>query len=350
MSDGFDKAGTKVSRRPIDLLRNAAGVWEIGIDEDGPIVEAIPAEKRLYFVMRHAIYAFQLADQIDPKRENPSIPNTQQKELSIGSDNPDVARILLTAAILFKQTALGASFDVKRGIELSFDLLRDIASLREKTGTLDVDLHKAANPYEALTGPRQSFQLPSIENIEAQCDAFAQKAAHVVNGLEALARFFYPQITSKWLDALIRIAKQERGDLSHFSNYLDRVRPFLMFVNDDFRNLIEHPRPERHIKIHNFRLVQSGDLKPPTMEIVRPNQPIEDYPVNQFMMSITDDLVNVCEGFLLHLCDSNIKAPGPFSFLRVIEVPPDQRRNPHIRLSYGYYNYNGQTMVPIVVG
>jgi hypothetical protein len=100
---------------------------QVGTDEDGPIVAAIRSNKKLYFVKSEAVYAVQLADQIDPERQNSGIPNSQQKELSIGSNNPDVARILLTAEKLFKKTALGASFDEVRGIELSFDLLRGIA-------------------------------------------------------------------------------------------------------------------------------------------------------------------------------------------------------------------------------
>jgi hypothetical protein len=204
LSDESNKTGKKADRRPIDLLRNSGLVMQVGTDEDGPIVDAIPAEKKLYFLKSHAIYAVQLADQIDPGRENPSIPNTQQKELSIGSENSDVARILLTAHTLLEKTALGPAFDVLRGIELAVDLLTDIASLRDKTVRLEADVSKTVEPKKVFAGPRQSFNLPCVEDLDAQFDAFAQKAAHVIKELGALSRLFFPQITSKWIDSLIR--------------------------------------------------------------------------------------------------------------------------------------------------
>ena len=180
MSNESDLTRKKAGRRPIDLLRNSGLVMTVGTDEDGPIVLLIAAERKLYFVKRHAIYAVQLADQIDPERENPNIPNTQQKELSVGSENPDVARILMTAETLLKKTALGPDFNVLGGIELAVDLLKDVISLREKTEHLKVDLSKTALPKHILAGPRQSFSLPCVEDLNHQFDSFAQKAAHVV--------------------------------------------------------------------------------------------------------------------------------------------------------------------------
>ena len=101
---------------------------QVGTAEDGPIVAAIPTNEKLYFVKTHAVYSVQLADQIfDRNRQNPDIPNTQQRELPFGSEHFAVARILLTAEILFKKTSLGQSFDVKQGIHLTIDLLKYIA-------------------------------------------------------------------------------------------------------------------------------------------------------------------------------------------------------------------------------
>lgn len=347
MSNESDLTGKRAGRRPIDLLRNSGLVMNVGTDEDGPIVDAIPTEKKLYFVKSRAIYAVQLADQIDPERQNPSIPNTQQKELSVGSENPDVGRILLTAHKLFKKTALGQAFDALHGIELAVDLLKDVISLREKAERLEAELSKTVLPKQALSGPRQSFNLPCVENLDAQFDAFAQKAGHVVKGLGSLARFFYPQITSKWIDSLIRILKQEHGKTSHFWRYVERVRPNLMFVNEDLRNLIEHPKPDAFVKVHNFRLLPSGEIARPSLEIVGPDRPSEVHPIAESMVSISDDLVNVCEGILVVLCGSQIKGQSLLQ-LQVISVASDQRRHPHVRFSYGYYD--GQTMVPIEVG
>jgi hypothetical protein len=347
MTGGSDK--TRVhGRRPIDMRRNAGGVIEIGTNEDGPIVAFVATDHKLYCVKTRAIYGFQFADQIDPDRQNPEIPNIQQKELSIGSEDADVARILLTAELLLKTTALGQSFDVKRGVQLALDVLKDIAALREKREKLELDQNEAITKYGEQGRVQATRCLPSIQNIEAQCDAFAQKAAHVVNGLENVAKLFYPTVTSKWIDSLIRTVKQTHGDQASFSLYLNRIRPFLLFVLDDFRNLIEHPKPDKFIKVHNFRLLPTGQLVVPSVEIVRPGQSVESDVITELMKSVTDDLVNVCEAFFVYLCGSNIQVSGAFSSLGVIKVAPEQRHNPNIRFSYGYYN--GQRMVPVAVG
>jgi hypothetical protein len=199
---------------------------------------------------------------------------------------------------------------------------------------------KAAKPHTLL--------LPSIENIEAQFDAFAQKAGHLVDGLEGLAKIFYPaELQTKWVDALTRTVKKRNGPDSTFASYLDRVGPILLFVRD-MRNLIEHPKPNEFIKVHNFRLLASGALELPSIEIVRLGKLTENNIATSFMKAITDHLVNACEAFFVYLCDSNIDAKGVAFTLRVIELPPDQRRNLEVRYSYGYYN--GESMVPISVG
>jgi hypothetical protein len=343
-----ENRATKGFLRPIDRLRNAGGVMQVDTANDGPIVAALPTNDKLYFVKTHAIYSVQLADQIDPNRQNPDIPNTQQRELPFGSEHFAVARILLMAEMLFKKTALGQSFDVKHGIELTIDLLKDIAALIDVRERLEISQQEAAVANVAESPAQRMLHLPSVENVEARCDAFAQKAAHVVHCLELLAKMFYPtELTSKWIDALIRTLKQRERDNSAFAAYMVKVRPFLMFVLE-MRNMIEHPKPDKSVKVHNFRFLSSGEIAPPSVEIVRSDEPVETAHLTVMMETVTRDLVNVCEALVAYLCDSKIDVRGAFSSLRVIQVPPGQRQNPQIRFSYGYYD--GQKMIPISVG
>jgi hypothetical protein len=343
-----DQPATRASRRPIDLLRNAGGVMEVGTAKDGPIVVVLSTKDKLYFIKTRAIYSVRLADQIDPNRQNPDIPKTQQRELPFGSEHFAVARILLTAEVLFKKTALGQSFDVKQGIELTIDLLKDIAAVIDIRERLEISQQEAATAIATESPVHRMLRLPSVDNLEARCDAFAQKAAHVVNGLERLAKIFYPtELTSKWIDALNRTLKQREGDASAFAAYMAKVRPFLMFVLV-MRNMIEHPKPNESVKVDDFRLLPSGELAPPSVEIVRPDEPVQRTELKVMMETVTQDLVNVCEALLAYLCGSNVNVCGAFASLRVIQLPPEQRQNPQVRFSYGYYN--GQTMIPISVG
>lgn len=344
-----DQRSTRASLRPIDQIRNAGGVWEVGTADDGPIVEILSTDSRLYFVKTRAVYSVQLADQIDPDRTNPRIPNTQQRELAIGSDNFAVARVLLTAKKLFTKTALGQSFDVNQGLGIAIDLVKDIAVLIDMEERLDAAQRDATSRLTSERPLHRNFQLPSIENIEAQCDAFAQKAAHVVSGLERLAKLFYPtELTTKWIDSLTRTVRSKHGDDAPFVRYLEKNKSFLMLVIE-MRNLIEHPKTTEFISVRNFHLLPSGELANPSVEVVRPGSPVLREQVSVMMQSVTEDLVNTCEAFLAHLCGLNINGYGAlFSSLGVIMVPSSQRQHPEVRFSYGYYD--GKQMIPIAVG
>ena len=89
-------------KRPIDTVRESALSMQIGGPEDGAIAVMIDMGMALYVVKEHAIYAGQLADQVDPGRTNVAVPNTQQRLLSIGSHDPKAARIFLTTYTMFK--------------------------------------------------------------------------------------------------------------------------------------------------------------------------------------------------------------------------------------------------------
>ena len=215
---------------------------------------------------------------------------------------------------------------------------------------MEIAQQEAAVANVAEDAAHRMLHLPSVDNVEARCDAFAQKAAHVVNCLERVAKMFYPtELSSKWIDALIRVLKQRERNESAFAAYVVKVRPFLMFVLE-MRNMIEHPKPDKSVKVHNFRLLSSGQLAPPSVEIVRRNEPVENKThLTVMMKTVTRDLVNVCEALVAYLCDSNIDVRGAFASLRGYSSSPlEQRQNPQVRFSYAYYD--GQKMIPISVG
>ncbi len=61
-------------RRLIDRLRDSAGSMQVGEPKDGRVSLMINMGSALYVVMEHAIYAVQLADQVDPERTNAPCP------------------------------------------------------------------------------------------------------------------------------------------------------------------------------------------------------------------------------------------------------------------------------------
>src|SRR5258706_2959714 len=127
-------------KRPIDLQREGAGFMNVGSPDDlSPITAMIVIGKKLYIVKASSIYQVRMADDIDPERTNPSLPNTQQKILGVGSDSEVVGRILLTASALFKANYLEKNIDCEGALRLSLELLKDIVAMCELCESLKRD-------------------------------------------------------------------------------------------------------------------------------------------------------------------------------------------------------------------
>jgi hypothetical protein len=324
-----------MTRRPIDVMRDSAKTGRIGTDgDDSAISEMIPIGDTLFFVKEHGIYGMQLADQIDPGRTNAAVPDTQQKILSVGSNDPMVARTLLTAHTLFQPTVLGTSFDKEKGLRLALELVRDLVALTDMHADLEAAEAQARASFEAQQSNHGPIVLPAVGNLNARCDAFAQKAGHVVNILEDIAKLFYGDtLKSKWIDSLSSLAAQRYGEDSPFALFMRDIRPFLLFVRD-MRNMIEHPNADRYVKVSDFRLLPSNEIALPAVEIVRPGEDAQKATIALLMKKITDDLVTVAEVLMAHLCGANARPFSGFP-VGVVELPVEQRPNKRQRYFYG---------------
>lgn len=101
-----------VTKRPIDLSREAAAFMQVGDASDASgIREMMAVDGRMLIVKEGGIWQVQLADDIDPERVNPSIPNAQQKMLSVGTRDAIVCQTLLQAKVLLRKDLLGESCD-----------------------------------------------------------------------------------------------------------------------------------------------------------------------------------------------------------------------------------------------
>ena len=101
---------------------------EIGQENDGPVSAMIVIDKDMFIVTRKSIQLIQLADSVDPDRENSEIPDSQQKVLSYGSDEPLVGRTLLQAEEFFKEGSLPSTISRSEALSLTFSFLKEIIS------------------------------------------------------------------------------------------------------------------------------------------------------------------------------------------------------------------------------
>ena len=120
-----------MDKRPIDLMRESGGAFKIESDsDDTPIQEMCTLNSGLALITKNAIYEVKLANQIDPKRENPNLPhNVQRRVLDVGADSALMGQTLLTANALFKGKFLPSFVDTHKAMSLIFDTLTDLVNM-----------------------------------------------------------------------------------------------------------------------------------------------------------------------------------------------------------------------------
>ncbi|MCI0362645.1 MAG: hypothetical protein L0219_02120, partial [Phycisphaerales bacterium] len=228
------------TKRPIDRLRDSAVSMQI--DDGSEIVAMVAIGSVLHTVTGRGVYAIRLADDTDPGRSNPAIPNSQQRVLASGADDPLVAKLLLTAHRLFRRTYLGDAFDEGRAMLLAFELTKDVTAMAGIRSTLEKAQDEAMVAFRQAEHIGNDLKLPTIGNAEALFDAFAQKLGHAIDTLRKVARLLYDDMGKKWIDALAKLTLTQYGPEDSFAKYMSEVRPALLFMRE-LRNRVEHPRP-----------------------------------------------------------------------------------------------------------
>lgn len=328
----------------IDALRNAGMRVEVGTDDDpSPIREMCVIAGAMHVIKANGIYCIQLADNIDPERTNPLIPNTQQRVLAFGADCDLVRQTLMTAKRFFQSQVLGPAFAYDRGVDLTFEALKDIIAMHEMRLAFDADMQRIKDSVATLKLKHQAFAVPSIGDARVRVETFLQKADHAVADLFEIAKLFYPsEIGRRWFESLLVIVKTKSGDDATFAKFLTEVLPFLQLVRNA-RNCVEHPKATEHIDVFDVTLLPNRQLRPPSLEIVHPDTPQPLIAIDRFMAEATQQLAGVFELMLCFLCGNNVQ---PFAGLplQVVQYPPDLQKAFGVR--YGYGMMNGDQVIP----
>ncbi|MEA4886176.1 MAG: hypothetical protein VB063_05770 [Bacteroides graminisolvens] len=303
------------------------------VDIDGCITDFISTSDKMYCIKERGIYAVQLADNIDPERNNPEISDTQQKIFSVGSESPLVAKTILTAYKLFRKTYLGSNFDDNSAIFFAIKLLEDIIALDEiKTRTVNA-INEALHNCIEQNNEAGIVVLPSTNYLKHSFDSFAQKAGHFINVLENIARLFYKtELSKKWITSLKNMVVKKEGAGSPFAVFMQEAGRFLLLTND-IRNMVEHPKTNKRIDLNDFRLLPTGLIDPPTMTIVRPNEEDVKASVEWWMGRVVGDLSDISELLMAHLCRINMHCLSNIPTI-VTKLPQEQRRNKNVCFSY----------------
>jgi len=314
---------------------------QVGLPEEGAIKEMIPIGDTLYLVKERAIYAIKLADRIDPKRTNINIPNVQQKFSSEGSDSDLVCRILLTGRELFNKSYLSPEYDCERGLSLCVRLLQDVLSMNDAVTSLCRAEDEAIGSVKTSDG---SLLLCAVPDVLARAKGFVQKAEHAAQTLYLLCGLFLGrglEAKGRWFDGFSELIGERYSEDDDFSILAKQIAAFCKFLRNA-RHCVEHEKSNQRLIVNDYRLLASGHIMSPTIEVVHQETPEPEVPLRQFMQQAIKSLVNAAESLMAFLCARHLKPLAGLP-IQVSEVPEGQRANKMVR--YGYVVWMGDQLV-----
>ncbi|MBK9949214.1 MAG: hypothetical protein IPP12_18820 [Nitrospira sp.] len=338
MSDSSDK------QRLIDKLRNSAVSIEIHTPGDeSSISEMISTGDQLFVVKGKGIYEVKLADQVDPDRTNIHVPNTVQKILPYGADEPWIGSVVLTAHRLFSSSCTPNTVDGKKAFALVLKIAKELAGNYQLVETyLNAEAIITQSHVPKIRQDR-SVVVPAIGDVDSRCKTFLQKSDHALKELFNLVQLFYPDIKTGMWDRLKTKIDQEPQNIDNFSQFLEKAVPFLQFLREG-RNCAEHPGPEKRLAVTDFSVDPKIQLLPPMLEIIHPTTPLSMRPVSAFFTQTLQTIVEIVELMPVFLCSRYIDQNSTFP-VQIVELPPDRRFSPHVK--YGYAVRMGEQIVPM---
>lgn len=314
-------------KRPIDIKREGAFSIRVGSDDDqSPLTDFYTiCDKLMLLVKENAIYKVKLADDIDPERTNFDLEPTQSRVLAVGSADPIVQRILFTAKTMFRQPGhLGSQFDYAMARDVSFEILMHLIFIRTTYVELDEAQNSAWKKYQAEQQGRGAISMPSLPDVGFRGNAFFQKCGNLLGLIENLARLFYPEITSKWLDSLEKLAIANGDKSAPLAQLIKENKSFLTRLRNA-RNSVEHESASQRLEIEDFSMNAGREIIAPQFRLIHPNTPIERSGLAVTMNQVAADMVGICELFLGFLCAAKAESSFAGCSLSVAPVAEEMR-------------------------
>lgn len=330
------RGGMAEIKRPIDKKRESAGSFKVTTDDDSsPIVASVIVGDRMLIVKELGVYELKFADQIDPERVNPDVPNTVQKVLSLGSTSDLVARTILLAEHLVKPSVLPKSVDCDRVMQAMFQVMMHLGKMykllhdfksEEERGIAEIERQKVREDG--------SYVIPTSSDLGHNVESFLHNAnLALVDLLEVAKAFGETNPGKKWFEGIVENWRAEFGDDSDSTKYLSAILPFLKLVRNA-RHCLEHEKEGQRLEVHDFSLGTDLLISPPSVEIVHPETPISTTPISQFMSLILERLIDTSEAMLVLLCEKQIvKSENGFT-CQVIQHPEGMWLRGYLRFSY----------------
>jgi hypothetical protein len=316
-----------------------------GDPDEGVIKEMMGIGNKMYAIKERAIYSFMLADNIDPGRTNPAIPNVQQKAYDIGYDSELVARTLLTAKFLFKDGMLDTHFNPENILPSVLDFFEETFALLKSFETFSSEIQGLVDSVKKQQKHGASVLLPAVPDLRGKVKGFVQRAEHATQALLALCKVFYefPGNKHGFISFPEAVAKRGNADPSMLQ-WAEHIAAYAKFLRN-CRHCVEHPHNDQKIVLTDFAINPvDGQLNEPMLEVVHRETPEPRLPIGAYMRSVLNSTVTMGEELMAFLALDNM-LPGWKDTTTVMEMPPERRRHPNVRF---YYAINlGGVMQPV---
>jgi len=335
------------TKRPIDLFRESGGSFKIESETDNtPIKMMCNVGDNLLVVTSNAIYEIQLADQIDPGRENPRLPhNIQRCVLNIGADSAIVGCTLLTANVLFNNTMLADSIDTEKAKALTFEALKELAAMKSMAEEFTAEEENKTSAFLKHEQKNRSLALPSIIDLESRAKSFFQKADHVQQALFELISLFYSSILTKGhFETLVTKISLQYSNDDNFIKFLNTIAPHMKILRN-LRDCLDH-RLYQQVKVNNFNITKKGDMAPPSIKMDRPKRNVflEETWLSDFMSTTVENLANITEMIIAFLCAKNTKC---FIGAEIAVGVTHEGKRIHPNIKFGYFTNRLGSWMPI---
>lgn len=332
-------------KRPIDRQREAAITLIVGDEEDSsPIRDFLSTANALYTVKENGVYKVQLADDIDPGRTNPNVPNLSQKVLSAGHNNEIVGRILLTAKCLFDEKNATVSPFVGALFEQCIDLTRHALEMHEIISALKEKITQKENAFDERKHKPNAFSLPSIPDMDKDVHNILVKADKAKDGILSLYRLhFLPEAQSKpLLDEYDTAIHSRLSSEPEIAAGWDETKNVLKLIRN-IRNASEHRKDGQRLILTDFAMQPNGSVNSPILKIEHKETPIEPVSVVDFIDFIGNVILDQAEGSIATIRCAVLLDQNPFKE-QVGFLSPENRRHPHVRYCRAI-NLNGEMRI-----
>jgi hypothetical protein len=301
----------------IDMKRQSAISLSVeSIDDDSPITDMLSVADELYVIKERGIYLLRLADEIDPHRHNPDLPNVIQKIAHVGSDSEVLGRSLLTAMSLLKRAYIEKEFDNDDALRICLHFALDAAALAEIATAFEASVRNAIDRVEDRRKEDGSLLMPSIADVQVKVHSFIHRIDHALRSLLEIIWMFYPNTAGKGYGAFRVCISKCYGDHDPFVQFMHEACEFIKPIRE-MRNCMEHPQKDRLLRIRNFVMTSASDVIYPTIELIHPATPIAAISITQFMREVVNTTLDIFESTIAYLSSKHLKTHGGLAFMIV---------------------------------